>query len=141
MKLERATNLTEQTTIKCNSIKYDVEVAEEYIARQVRAVVQNVSQCCNVFLLPHCPVLAGMGEHLTLPPAPPSSHLTVLGGWTRAVTWGWSDSYSCVSSNYQLHMASVYYLLLLLLWLGVYPREQKSPVYGGGHYILRLSAL
>ncbi|KAM5132251.1 E3 ubiquitin-protein ligase UBR4 [Mantella aurantiaca] len=35
MKLERATSLTEQTSTKCNSIKYDVEVAEEYIARQI----------------------------------------------------------------------------------------------------------
>ncbi|XP_072282665.1 E3 ubiquitin-protein ligase UBR4 isoform X6 [Pyxicephalus adspersus] len=35
IKLERATSMTEQTSTKCNSIKYDVEVAEEYIARQI----------------------------------------------------------------------------------------------------------
>ncbi|MEE6482208.1 hypothetical protein FKM82_013184 [Ascaphus truei] len=35
MKPEHAESLIEQTSAKCNSIKYDVEVAEEYIARQI----------------------------------------------------------------------------------------------------------
>lgn len=39
MKPEQAASMTEQTSAKCNSIKYDVEVAEEYIARQVGSIV------------------------------------------------------------------------------------------------------
>ncbi|KAM8927577.1 E3 ubiquitin-protein ligase UBR4 isoform 2-T2 [Pelodytes ibericus] len=35
MKPDQATALTEQTSAKCNSLKYDVDVAEEYIARQI----------------------------------------------------------------------------------------------------------
>ncbi|XP_063293132.1 E3 ubiquitin-protein ligase UBR4 isoform X8 [Pelobates fuscus] len=35
MKPEQAASLTEQTSSKCNSLKYDVDVAEEYIARQI----------------------------------------------------------------------------------------------------------
>ncbi|KAM9298998.1 E3 ubiquitin-protein ligase UBR4 [Gastrophryne carolinensis] len=35
MKAEKAASLVDQTSTKCNSIKYDVDVAEEYIARQI----------------------------------------------------------------------------------------------------------
>uniref|UniRef100_A0A8C5WBA2 Ubiquitin protein ligase E3 component n-recognin 4 n=1 Tax=Leptobrachium leishanense TaxID=445787 RepID=A0A8C5WBA2_9ANUR len=35
MKPEKAAALIEQTSSKCNSLKYDVDVAEEYIARQI----------------------------------------------------------------------------------------------------------
>ncbi|XP_069598111.1 E3 ubiquitin-protein ligase UBR4 isoform X6 [Ranitomeya imitator] len=35
LKPEQAASMTEQTSAKCNLIKYDVEVAEEYITRQI----------------------------------------------------------------------------------------------------------
>lgn len=36
MKAEHAAPLIELTSSKCISVKYDVEIAEEYFARQVR---------------------------------------------------------------------------------------------------------
>ena len=36
MKSDQAATLIEMTASKCSSVKYDVELAEEYIARQVR---------------------------------------------------------------------------------------------------------
>lgn len=35
MKAEQAASLVEMTVSKCSTVKYDVELAEEYIARQV----------------------------------------------------------------------------------------------------------
>lgn len=35
MKADQASSLVEITAAKCSTVKYDVELAEEYIARQV----------------------------------------------------------------------------------------------------------
>lgn len=35
MKADQAASLVEMTAAKCSTVKYDVELAEEYIARQV----------------------------------------------------------------------------------------------------------
>lgn len=35
MKADQAATLVEMTAAKCSTVKYDVELAEEYIARQV----------------------------------------------------------------------------------------------------------
>lgn len=35
MKADQASSLVEMTAAKCSTVKYDVELAEEYIARQV----------------------------------------------------------------------------------------------------------
>lgn len=35
MKAEQAASLVEATAAKCSTVKYDVELAEEYIAKQV----------------------------------------------------------------------------------------------------------
>lgn len=35
MKADQAASLVEQTAARCSTVKYDVELAEEYIARQV----------------------------------------------------------------------------------------------------------
>lgn len=36
MKADHAASLIELASSKCSSVKYDVEIAEEYFARQVR---------------------------------------------------------------------------------------------------------
>lgn len=38
IKLDHATSLVEMASTKCSAVKYDVDLAEEYIARQVSAV-------------------------------------------------------------------------------------------------------
>lgn len=37
MKAEQAASLVELTAARCSTVKYDVELAEEYIAKQVTA--------------------------------------------------------------------------------------------------------
>lgn len=37
VKADHATSLIEVVSSKCSAVKYDVEIAEEYIARQVMA--------------------------------------------------------------------------------------------------------
>lgn len=39
MKADQAAALVEMTAAKCSTVKYDVELAEEYIARQVMITV------------------------------------------------------------------------------------------------------
>lgn len=39
MKADQASSLVEITAAKCSTVKYDVELAEEYIARQVKFTV------------------------------------------------------------------------------------------------------
>lgn len=41
MKSDQATSLVEVVSSKCGAVKYDVELAEEYIARQVRMANWN----------------------------------------------------------------------------------------------------
>lgn len=36
MKADHATSLIEEASAKCSAVKYDVDLAEEYIARQVQ---------------------------------------------------------------------------------------------------------
>lgn len=38
MKADHAASLIELASSKCSSVKYDVEIAEEYFARQVKVV-------------------------------------------------------------------------------------------------------
>lgn len=39
MKADQAASLVEMTAAKCSTVKYDVELAEEYIARQVMITI------------------------------------------------------------------------------------------------------
>lgn len=39
MKADQAASLVETTAAKCSTVKYDVELAEEYIARQVMIIM------------------------------------------------------------------------------------------------------
>lgn len=41
MKTEQAAALVEMTAAKCSTVKYDVELAEEYIARQVMITLSS----------------------------------------------------------------------------------------------------
>lgn len=41
MKTDQAASLVEVTAAKCSTVKYDVELAEEYIARQVMVMTDT----------------------------------------------------------------------------------------------------
>lgn len=47
MKSDHATSLVEVVSSKCSAVKYDVEIAEEYLARQVmtRRFVMKIRFC------------------------------------------------------------------------------------------------
>lgn len=45
MKADQASSLVELTAAKCSTVKYDVELAEEYIARQVLFTMLTNIQC------------------------------------------------------------------------------------------------
>lgn len=45
MKADQASSLVELTAAKCSTVKYDVELAEEYIARQVLFTLLTNTQC------------------------------------------------------------------------------------------------
>lgn len=51
MKADLATSLIEVASTKCNAVKYDVELAEEYIARQVHTVVFKLHMNWNLLKL------------------------------------------------------------------------------------------
>lgn len=53
MKAEHAGSLLELASTKCSSVKYDVEIVEEYFARQVRVFWIHSDWIC---LLPHSPL-------------------------------------------------------------------------------------
>lgn len=49
MKADQAASLVEMTAAKCSTVKYDVELAEEYIARQVMITMLSFDlyiDCC-----------------------------------------------------------------------------------------------
>lgn len=45
MKTDQAASLVEVTAAKCSTVKYDVELAEEYIARQVMVTTDTLVTC------------------------------------------------------------------------------------------------
>lgn len=45
MKTDQAASLVEVTATKCSTVKYDVELAEEYIARQVMVMTDILMTC------------------------------------------------------------------------------------------------
>lgn len=45
MKADQAASLVEMTAAKCSTVKYDVELAEEYIARQVIFTMLSLLTC------------------------------------------------------------------------------------------------
>lgn len=45
MKTDQAASLVEVTAAKCSTVKYDVELAEEYIARQVMVRTDTLVTC------------------------------------------------------------------------------------------------
>ena len=42
MKADQAASLVEMTAAKCSTVKYDVDLAEEYIARQVKIIMLSL---------------------------------------------------------------------------------------------------
>lgn len=48
MKADQAASLVEMTAAKCSTVKYDVELAEEYIARQVVFTMLTDIQCARL---------------------------------------------------------------------------------------------
>lgn len=48
MKADQAASLVETTAAKCSTVKYDVELAEEYIARQVMVINKSVIKCVSI---------------------------------------------------------------------------------------------
>ncbi|KAG8431951.1 hypothetical protein GDO86_019058 [Hymenochirus boettgeri] len=77
MKPEQATSLVEQTADKCNSIKYDVEMAEEYIAKQISPYCSSGSytfeqlrqgpnlQCVYTWTAVICKVQVSLDDHFS----------------------------------------------------------------------------
>ncbi|XP_066493904.1 E3 ubiquitin-protein ligase UBR4 [Tiliqua scincoides] len=55
MKAEHATSLVSLTSIKCSSVKYDVEIAEEYFARQISSFCGV--DCTTILMLHEVPSL------------------------------------------------------------------------------------
>ncbi len=47
MKADQAASLVEMTAAKCSTVKYDVELAEEYIARQVIIIMLSFDLCLD----------------------------------------------------------------------------------------------
>ena len=50
MKADQAASLVEMTAAKCSTVKYDVDLAEEYIARQVIFTMLSFDHCVYWFL-------------------------------------------------------------------------------------------
>lgn len=57
MKTDQAASLVEMTSAKCSTVKYDVELAEEYIARQVTIVMPSLMMCVFIVTVSYCLLL------------------------------------------------------------------------------------
>lgn len=49
LKADQAASLVEMTAAKCSTLKYDVELAEEYIARQVMIITFFIIYCISCY--------------------------------------------------------------------------------------------
>lgn len=53
IKLDHATSLVEMASTKCSAVKYDVDLAEEYIARQGDTIILKQNFWSVYFVLRH----------------------------------------------------------------------------------------